>query len=197
MLPGMTTFIAGGSPAFEGYTTDYTTPGTQTVSVPPGASGLIIELVGRGADGFSGEDDRSGGGGSFTRTGAISFFGLTSVYLDIPASAGGSFVTARANDSSGTILGRAQSGSLNNPGEPQSGYGGISYRGGPGANYERGGGAAGPGGDGGDGSGGGISGGAPGGNGGSYPNGNGQNYGGGGGAATGLGAPALIRLIWS
>jgi hypothetical protein len=196
--------------------TDYITPGTFTVSVPSGKTGVVIEGYGGGAGGDAGLGDYGGGGGAYSKKTVTDLSGITALFLNVPdigfpdSSIAGGDCFVKANTSGGTILMLAKGGGTDGTfwhgGASASGVGDVVFSGGNGSQgngvLEVGGGAAGPLGNGGDsvyptpGTGkGGLAG-----NGGDYLLG-GSNYGGGGGARVGEsgteGAQGAIRLTWT
>ena len=205
---------------FSPFSAEYTTPGTQTVSIPAGATAVTIECIGGGAGAFwnSGTIRAGGGGGAYSKTNSYSVSGLSALYLGVPASAdsyvSGSLALVKANTSGGAVLCLAMGGSVGTAsvggagGSSAAGTGDLKYQGGTGyyalSNAPAGGGgagnSAGAGGNSSSGTGGAAGAGtAPAGNGGSGFS-NGANYGGGGGGSTsglGRGAQGWIKLTWS
>jgi hypothetical protein len=205
-----------GGGAFVPFSTTYTTPGTQTVSVPSGATSVVIEGYGGGAGGDS-NLDLAGGGGAYSKTTLASLTGVTALYLSVPAASIGDAGTTggdafvKQNTSSGTTLMLAKGGGTDGTryhgGAATSGTGDTKFSGGNGSQgngAESGGGAAGPNGNGGNAA---ADGSAPGtGNGGLAGDGadwtagvDGGNYGGGGATRTlgTSGAQGAIVLSWS
>lgn len=197
--------VAGG---FSPFSTEYTTPGTDTITIPEGALTCTIECYGAGA---SADGTQSGGGGAYSQKTAMSVVGLTALYLSVPVqpavSTGGGNAFVRENSSSGTIVCLAKGGGSGGLriGGPGNGTGDIRYSGGNGVLdlAVGGGGAAGPTGNGSNGSSpdGGTGNGGVAGNGGDGLGTNGMNYGGGGGNRDeeefGLGAQGYIKLTWA
>ena len=205
----------GGS-SFAPFSTEYTTPGTQTVSIPAGATAVTIECIGAGGSGgaATGATYRAGGGGGeYAKTISYSLSGLTGLHISVPNSVAGvsassdgntgAQATVRENTSGGTIICQANGGQggKQGTGSAKNGYGGtggtgdVLHDGGTSRRSSNGrsggGGAGGPtsaGGDVGNSSTGGAGGGSPAGAGGDADSGNGSNYGGGGGAAGGSAA---------
>lgn len=191
--------FGAGASGFVGYSTEYTTPGTQTIAKPFGATSVTIECIGAGGLGGTGKSN-GGGGGAYSKRLAYSVTGLSDVYLVIPASNAGA-AEAKENTSGGTVICSANGGTSGNSGGAggtTGGTGDTKYAGGEGGNGGGGGGAAGPSGAGGGtgGSVGGLSGGSPGGNGGNYGV-AGSNYGGGGGLPALNGGSGYVKLTWA
>lgn len=201
-------FGAGGDAALgiTPFSTEYTTPGAQTVTKPVGAVSCIIECIGAGGS-RSGPIGKAsnyagGGGGAYSKT-TVDVTGYTGIYIDVPAAESGDAV-ARQNSVGGTIICLAKGADVDNGGSAASGTGDVKYSGGSsspvsGSSSVGGAGAAGPSGNGSANSGatGGASGGSPGGAGGNSGS-NGSNYGGGAGnGGSGVGAKGYIKLSWS
>lgn len=199
ILPFATPML-GGSP-FVGFSTSYTTTGSQTVPIPAGATQAVIEGYGAGSFGYQYNSSGYGGGGAnYARTTA-SLAGLTGLYITVPVAGTGQVgpsAIARANSSGGTILMQA-GGGVYGASASVSNVGDVSYNGGRGygATNGGGGGAAGPNGAGGAGgsSTGGAGGGGLAGSGGATGK-VGNNYGG-GGASNQNGAQGAIKITWS
>ena len=189
------------SASFSPFSTTYTTPGTQTISIPAGATSVVIECIGAGSSGVPEKTGTYGGnGGDYAKTTISSLSGYSALYISVPAATAantpGASAFVKRDNSTGTTLCRGYGGG---PGSgSQSLYNGslgdVIHYGGEGANSNGGGGAGGPTGNGGVGPGG--AGNSPGGNGGSTSASAGQNYGGGGGSAS-TGAQGWIKLSWS
>ena len=207
--------FGAGDESFSPYSTDYAggsvgasgnTSVAVTVSVPAGATAVIIECIGGGAGNLNYKGAvRAGGGGAYSKKTISSLVGYTAIYVS-PGAAGspewdGAASLAKQNTSGGTLLCDAKGSSGRVGGGSATGTGDTKYSGGSGGNSAGlgGGGAAGPSGVGGDNSGatGGTSGGSPAGAGGNSAT-NGSNYGGGAGAGSGnSGGTGLVRLSWS
>lgn len=210
----------GSGGAFESYSTDYTTAGGQTISIPAGASTVTIVCIGGGGGSSYFYDDhdhfQGGGGGAYSAKNTYSVSGLSGIYIYVGAAgpavhslanAGGDSY-AKENSSGGTTICFAQGGqSGTTGGNAASGTGDVKYSGGNGVDafqrYIGAGGAGGPSGNGSTGSGnnGGASGGSPGGAGGGQNNGQGAGlaYGGGGAwynYAHYAGSVGIVRLTW-
>lgn len=209
-----------GNAAFTPYSTEYTTPGTQTVSVPAGATSVTIECIGAGAGAYwnNGAIRSGGGGGGYAKATSYSVSGLSAIYLSIPGAAAtgtsGGDAFAKANSSGGTTICLAKGGGVGTYSVGGSGgyavcetgdvkrNGGAGYFGSSNA-AAAGGGAANSASDGGNATpyagGAAGTGTAPAGAGGTaYAN--GALYGGGGGGSTsglGTGAQGWIKLTWS
>lgn len=195
-------FVLGGT-GFIGFSTTYTTVGSQSVAIPAGASQVVIQ--GYGAGGGSGTLNGAtvgGNGGSYAKA-TLSLPGLTALYLTIPAGAigaAGSPATVQSNGSGGPTVMSAAGGNRNAVANAAS-VGDLVYAGGLGSGNGQGagygGGAAGPNGPGGNASGSGLgtgNGGLAGNGGGSAAN--GSNYGGGSGQAAQGGQGAIV-LTWN
>ena len=210
--------------AFVPYSTEYTTPGTSTISIPAGATTVTIECIGSGARGDvnSGVRGAGGGGSAYAKKNTYSLSGLTGIYISVSAintteegAALDSF--AKENSSGGTTIclaagapGAVADGSTPLGGTAASSTGDVKYSGGSGASVHSsdevasgGGGSAGPSGAGGNASydTAGTGNGAPAGNGGSGSGVAGSAAGGGGGAhysgTSGNGARGWIKLSWA
>ncbi len=195
--------------------TTYTTPGTQTVSVPTGAVIVTVECYAAGATPLDDGTAGAGGGGAYSKRNTYSVAGLTGLYLSVPAAPGnntaGGDAFVRENNASGTVIclakGGGSGGTIRIGGAAASGTGDTKYSGGNGEAYggglAGGGGGAGSTGNGSNGSAG--SGGAGGGGlAGAGGEGNGTNgvaAGGGGGSRddvqAGAGARGAIKLTWN
>ena len=157
----------GGATALP-YSTEYTTPGTQTVAIPAGAATVTVECYGSGANAtyVNGVQSTCGGGGAgYSRRDTYSVSGLTALYLSIPdAPASGSGVLGddafvKENTAGGTTICLAKGGGTvvgsYVGGAAADGTGDVKFSGGDGHNVATencgGGGGAGPDGDGGDG----------------------------------------------
>lgn len=209
-------FGSGGDAGFAAYFTEYTTAGTQTIPVPAGATGVIIECIGGGGGSRSaigtkaGDVNPGGGGGAYSKTTLSSLVGYTDIYISVGA--GGTYTNngsdsfAKQNTSGGTTVCLAKGGDANtNGGAAGSGTGDLKYSGGRGGTGGvgptfGGGGAASSAGDGGNTSTstGGTSSGSPGGSGGNSGQ-AGNVYGGGCGFGNSAnsGAKGYIKLSWS
>lgn len=216
--------LVAGHNSFTSYSTEYTTPGTQTISIPAGASSVTVECIAAGAAAncqrVTVEDPyqaAGGAGGAYSKKNTYSVASLSGIYISVPAAAvaaSGQDAFARENNSGGTEICVAKgatrsssAGAVSQGGQAGSGVGDVKYSGGNGAtgsNTQGGGGAAGPSGNGSNGTSGsgGASGGSPAGNGGSPGDNNGNNYGGGAGAddsptTNANGAQGWIKLTWA
>jgi len=192
--------FGAGASGFVGYATEYTTPGTETIAKPLGATSVTIECIGAGGLGTAGGKGGGGGGGAYSKRLAYSVTGLSDVYLVIPASNAGA-AQAKENTSGGTVICSANGGadgSAGNNGGSTGGTGDTKYAGGIGTGGGGGGGAAGPSGAGSNAAGnaGGSSGGSPGGNGGNSGV-AGSSYGGGGGTGNNAGGSGYVKLTWA
>lgn len=210
MIAHLMAVVAGSVAAFTGYSDTITATGTQTVSIPAGASTVTVECISSGAGGYDNGTTYGGGGGAYSKKNTYSLAGLTGIYIDVPAAgaygANGSDALARENSAGGTIICKAaKSWNYNSihtgdGGQAADGTGDLKYSGGGiSSSAGGGGGAAGPSGSGAANSGGtgGTAGGSPAGAGGNTSA-NGNNYGGGagaGGATTG--AQGWIKLTWA
>lgn len=211
--------------SFVGYSTAYTTPGTDTIPIPVGATAVTVECYGAGGsvNGPFAVGKTGGGGGAYARRDVYAVAGLTAIYISVPnqtaVATGGGDCFARENTSGGSDICRAKGGGAGvndgtaSGGSASSSVGDVRFRGGQsrvtGISNSGGGGAGGPSGAGGDtnnshsgGAGGGGVAGAGGARGaaGDPPE-NGANYGGGGGggpsASGGLGAQGYLKLTWA
>ena len=212
ILPGIGGIVLG-SAAFSGYSTTYDSGSTSTttISVPAGASALVIETIGKGGAGYlnSGVEARGGGGGAYSIKTLASLSGYTGVYLDLSSAD----AVVKQNSSGGSTVclakggAAAVAGTSGQGGQSASGTGDTKYSGGDGYGEASGspkgygGGGAGPSGAGGTATAGGpgSGGGSPAGAGGSFGA-NGNDYGGGGGAGLGVagaGAKSCVKLTWS
>ena len=185
---------------FTPVSTDYTTPGTQTVSIPDGATAVTVECIGSGGAGGA---SYGGGGGEYAQKTSYAVAGLTGIYISVPdafTSSDGDAAFAKENSSGGTTIALANGGLRASHGGAggTGGTGDILHDGGAGNPARGGGGAGGPTSAGGNGSGstGGAGGGSPAGAGGDEGS-AGHNYGGGGAAGSTIGAPGWIRLSWT
>ena len=189
------------SSAFTPFSTEYTTPGTQTVSIPAGATTFDVECIAAGGGGTSGAGLSGGSGGGYAKKSGYSVAGLTGVFISVPnttaVNSDGASCFSKENSSGGTDIIRA-TGGAGSVGDTLRTGGSATAAGASG-----GGGAAGTTGNGSNNSGssGGAGGGTPAGAGG---NGNaaGNNYGGGGGdcGASGtncLGAQGWLKISWN
>lgn len=195
--------FGGKSGGFVGYSTEYTTPGTSTISIPSGASTVTVECIaaGGGTPGGGG-----GGGGGYAKKNTYSVSGLSGIYISVPNTASGatngSPCFAKENSSGGADIARATGGNKGDGGTGGAGtVGDVLRTGGTGggAGSGGGGGAAGPTSNGSNASGGtgGTGGGSPAGAGGNSGV-NGSNYGGGaGGLAGNTGAQGWLKLTWA
>lgn len=115
--------VIGWNATFAGYSTEYTTPGTQTISIPAGASTVTVECIAGGASGSRnggpGGNAPGGGGGEYAQKTTYSVAGLTGIYISVPASVAGvsssatagnagSDCFAKENSSGGTDICRAK-----------------------------------------------------------------------------------------
>lgn len=200
---------------FVGYSTTYSTVGTQTVSIPVGATTVTVECFGGGEAGSTNFKSFGvgGGGGAYSKRNSYSTAGLSGIYIDVPAGgslggADGADAVARENSVAGTIVCLAKGGGTAGGGvggASASGTGDVKHSGGNGAgaiSSSGGGGGAGPSGNGSNGSGatGGASGGSPAGAGGNGTNNAGNEAGGGGGAGSSsfaAGAKGRVILTWA
>ena len=212
ILPGIGGLALPNS-GFVGYSTIYDSgsTSTSTISIPAGASGVVIENIGKGGAGYSnsGVEAQGGGGGAYSLKTLASLAGYTGIYLDLS----GADAVAKQNSSGGTTVCLAKAGANGVAGTPgqggqaASGVGDTKYSGGDGYGEASpfpkgyGGGAAGPSGNGGSAwvGGAGTSGGSPGGAGGGIGA-NGNDYGGGAGSSNSggmTGGKSYIKLTWS
>lgn len=217
MIPGIVGNLFAGV-SFTPYSTQYNsgTTSTTTVSVPVGASQVIIELIGKGGNGYTvvSSESRGGGGGAYSKTTITPLSGYTGIYLDLS----GADATAKQNSSGGSTVCLAKggvsgsAGTSGTGGAAGSGTGDVKYSGGDGYGESgtsakaTGGGGAGPSsaGSNGTGGGGGAGGGYPAGVGGDFNTFTGNNYGGGGGGmafsgfdGAGTGGKSWCKLSWS
>lgn len=212
ILPGIGGIVLG-SAAFSGYSTTYDsgTTSTTTISVPAGATGLVIETIGKGGAAYlnSGVEARGGGGGAYSIKTIASLSGYTGIYLDLS----GADAVAKQNSSGGSTVCLAKGGAAGvagtsgQGGQSASGTGDTKYSGGDGYGEASpgpkgyGGGAAGPSGAGGSANAGGAgSGGGPPAGAGGGLGADGNDYGGGAGAGSGVagsGAKSYVKLTWS
>ena len=136
------------SASFSPFSTTYTTPGTQTISIPAGATSVVIECIGAGSSGVPEKTGTYGGnGGDYAKTTISSLSGYSALYISVPAATAantpGASAFVKRDNSTGTTLCRGYGGG---PGSgSQSLYNGslgdVIHYGGEGANSNGGGGA--------------------------------------------------------
>lgn len=211
---------------FVGYSTAYTTPGTDTIAIPVGATTATVECYAAGGggrqDGLTITHKSGGGGGAYARKNTHPVAGLTAIYISVPDTVGaettGQDCFARENTSGGAVICLAKGGAAGVAagtaagGSATSSVGDVKFRGGQSqatSNDSSGGGGGGPSGAGGDsinsGTGGAGGGGVAGAGGARADTADpGQNYGGGGGGSTlgalgfgGAGAQGYLKLTWA
>jgi len=103
-MSGIQQMLLGGG-GFAQVVQTYTTPGTQTVSIPDGASFVTVECIGAGANGSHTADPtvNGGGAGAYSKRNSYSLSGLTGIYISVPTGQGGD-AFAKENSSGGTTI---------------------------------------------------------------------------------------------